>query len=59
MVLGQDVSHSICFTSDVRDFVMVAMVAVVQARKMAQVSSSLVQGDGLFAISTDCCNIVV
>ena len=59
MSLGEDVRHSICFASNVRDFMMVVMVVVVQARKVAQVSSGLVQGDGALTIQRDCCNIVI
>ena len=39
---------------------MVAMMAPMQAREVAQVSSGLVQqGDGSFAIPRDCGNIVI
>ena len=59
MLPGEDVSHGICFAFDVRDFMIVVIVVVMQAREVAQVGSGLVQGNGTLVILGDCCNIVV
>ena len=42
MLMGEDVGHGICFAFDVRDFVIVVIVVVMQAREAAQVGRSLI-----------------
>ena len=59
MVSGEDISHSVCLACHVRDFVMVAMMMLMQAGEVAQVGGGLVQRDGSFAILGDCSNIVI
>ena len=59
MVVGEDIHHSVCLACDVGDFVVEAMMASMQTGEMAQVSSSLVQGDGPFSVLGDCSNIVI
>ena len=59
MAAGEDVSHGVGLACDVRDLMMVTIVAVVQAGQTAEVGSGLVRGDGTFAILGGGSNIVI
>ena len=59
MVSGEDIGHSICCACDVGDFVVVAMMALMEAGEVAQVSGHLVQGDGPLLVPGDCSCIVI
>ena len=55
----EDVSHGVGLAGNVRDLVMVMIVATMQAGQMTEVGGGLVGGDGTFVIPRDGSNIVV
>ena len=65
MVIGkvktarQGVGHLVRLATDVGDFVVVAMMAAVQAGEMADVGGGLIQGDRAFFVAGDGSDVVV
>ena len=59
MALREEVSHGVGIASNMGDFMMLVMMAMMQAGEPTEVGSSLVQGDGALLVLRDGSNVVI